>query len=64
MKKIYVNYDDELYVTQYSFNDRDLKEACMQNNFEMKFGYTKVKQVNNKLILYNDENIKEQYYLL
>ena len=63
MKKIYVNYDDELYVTQYSFNDTDLKEAFMQNNFEIKFGYTKVKQVNNKLILYNDTSVKEQYYV-
>lgn len=63
MKKIYVNYDDELYVTQYSFNDIDLKEAFMQNNFEIKFGYTRVKQVNNKLILYNDTSVKEQYYV-
>ena len=63
MKKIYINYDDELYVTQYSFNDIDLKEAFMQNNFEIKFGYTRVKQVNNKLILYNDTSVKEQYYV-
>lgn len=63
MKKIYVNYDDELYITQYSFNDIDLKEAFMQNNFEIKFGYTRVKQVNNKLILYNDKSVKEQYYV-
>ena len=50
MKKIYINYDNDFYVNQYSTNDTELKEAFMHNNFKIKFGYTKVKQVNNRLI--------------
>ena len=63
MKKIYVNYDNENYVTQYSPNDTDLKEALMEDNFEIKFGYTKVKEEDGKLILYNDIQCKSQYYV-
>ena len=63
MKKIYVNYDNENYVTQYSSNDTDLKEAFMEDDFEIKFGYTKVKEEDGKLILYNSTNVKEQYYV-
>lgn len=63
MEKIYVNYDNENYVTQYSPNDTDLKEAFMENTFEIKFGYTKVKEEDGKLVLYNDTSIKEQYYM-
>lgn len=63
MKKIYVNYDNENYVTQYSTNDTDLKEAFMEDNFEIKFGYTRVREEEGKLILYNDTRVKEQYYV-
>ena len=63
MKKIYVNYDNENYVTQYSSNDTDLKEAFMEDDFEIKFGYTKVKEEDGKLVLYNSTNVKEQYYV-
>ena len=63
MEKIYVNYDNENYVTQYSTNDTDLKEAFIEDNFEIKFGYTKVKEEDGKLILYNDTRVKEQYYV-
>lgn len=63
MEKIYVNYDNENYVTQYSTNDTDLKEALMEDNFEIKFGYTRVREEEGKLILYNDTIVKEQYYV-
>lgn len=63
MKKIYVNYDNENYVTQYSTNDTDLKEAFMEDDFEIKFGYTKVKNEDDKLVLYNDIQCKSQYYV-
>lgn len=63
MKKIYVNYDNENYVTQYSSNDTDLNEALMEDDFEIKFGYTRVKEEDGKLILYNDTSVKEQYYV-
>lgn len=63
MEKIYVNYDNENYVTQYSPNDTDFKEAFMEDNFEIKFGYTKVKNEEDKLILYNDIQCKPEYYV-
>ena len=63
MKKIYVNYDSDFYVNQYSNNDIELKEAFMEDDFEIKFGYTKVKEEDGKLILYNSTNVKEQYYV-
>ena len=63
MKKIYVNYDNDFYVNQYSNNDTELKEAFMEDNFEIKFGYTKVKEEDGKLILYNDIQCKSQYYV-
>ena len=63
MKKIYVNYDNDFYVNQYSYNDTELKEAFMEDNFEIKFGYTKVKEEDCKLILYNDIQCKSQYYV-
>ena len=62
MKKVYVNYDSDFYVNQYSYNDKELKEALMEDDFEIKFGYTKVKNEEGKLILYNSTNVKEQYY--
>ena len=63
MKKIYVNYDNENYVTQYSSNDTDLKEAFMEDDFAIKFGYTRIKNEDDKLILYNDTQCKSQYYV-
>ena len=63
MKKIYVNYDSDFYVNQYSTNDTELKEAFMEDDFVIKFGYTKVKEEDGKLILYNSTNVKSQYYV-
>lgn len=63
MKKIYVNYDSNFYVNQYSTNDTELKEAFMEDDFEIKFGYTKVKEEDGKLVLYNSTNVKSQYYV-
>ena len=63
MKKVYVNYDNDFYVNQYSTNDTELKEALMEDDFEIKFGYTKVKEEDGKLILYNSTNVKKQYYV-
>ena len=63
MKKIYVNYDSDFYVNQYSNNDTELKEAFMEDNFEIKFGYTKVKEEEDKLILYNEMQCKTEYYV-
>ena len=63
MKTIYVNYDNDFYVNQYSNNDTELKEAFMKDDFEIKFGYTRVKEEDGKLILYNSTNVKEQYYV-
>ena len=63
MEKIYVNYDNENYVTQYSTNDTDLKEAFIEDNFEIKFGYTRVREEDGKLVLYNSTNVKKQYYV-
>ena len=63
MKKIYVNYDSDFYINQYSYNDTELKEALIEDDFDIKFGYTKVKEEDGKLILYNSTNVKEQYYV-
>ena len=63
MKKIYVNYDTDFYVNQYSYNDTELKEAFMEDDFEIKFGYTKVKEEDGKLILYNDMQCNPEYYV-
>ena len=63
MKTIYIKYDTDFYVNQYSTNDTELKEAFMEDNFEIKFGYTKVKEEDGKLILYNDIQCKSQYYV-
>lgn len=63
MQKIYVNYDNDFYVNQYSYNDTDLKEALIEDNFEIKFGYTRVREEDGKLVLYNDTSVKEQYYV-
>ena len=63
MKTIYVNYDNDFYVNQYSYNDTELKEAFMEDDFEIKFGYTKVKNEEDKLILYNEIQCKTEYYV-
>ena len=63
MKTIYVNYDSDFYVNQYSTNDTELKEAFMEDDIEIKFGYTKVKEEDGKLVLYNSTNVKSQYYV-
>ena len=63
MKKIYVNYDSDFYVNQYSNNDTELKEAFIEDNFEIKFGYTRVKNEEDKLILYNEMQCKTEYYV-
>ena len=63
MKTIYIKYDTDFYVNQYSTNDTELKEALMEDNFEIKFGYTKVKEEDGKLILYNSTQVKSQYYV-
>lgn len=63
MKTIYVNYDNDFYVNQYSYNDTELKEAFMEDDFEIKFGYTKVKNEEDKLILYNDIQCNPEYYV-
>ena len=63
MKKVYVNYDNDFYVNQYSYSDTELKEAFIEDDFEIKFGYTKVKEEDSKLILYNSTKVKEQYYI-
>lgn len=63
MKKIYINYDNDFYVNQYSTNDTELKEAFMEDAFEIKFGYTKVKNEEDKLILYNDIQCNPEYYV-
>ena len=63
MKKVYVNYDSDFYVNQYSTNDTKLKEALMEDDFDIKFGYTKVKEEDGKLVLYNSTKVKSQYYV-
>ena len=63
MKKIYVNYDNDFYVNQYSYNDTELKIAFMEDDFEIKFGYTKVKEEDGKLVLYNDIQCNLEYYV-
>lgn len=63
MKTIYIKYDNDFYVNQYSYNDTELKEAFMEDNFEIKFGYTRVKNEEDKLILYNEMQCKTEYYV-
>ena len=63
MKQIYVNYDNDFYVNQYSTNDTELKEVLMEDDFKIKFGYTKVKEEDGKLVLYNSTQVKSQYYV-
>ena len=63
MKKIYVNYDSDFYINQYSNNDTELEAAFMEDDFNIIFGFTRVKEEDGKLILYNDIQVKSQYYV-
>ena len=61
MIKVYVNFDEENFITAFSENDAMLTEAYMEDDFEFSFGYTKVKEENGTYYLYNVDNPKEQY---
>ena len=61
MKKVYINFDEENFITAFSENDTMLTEAYMEDNFEFSFGYTKVKEDNGIYYLYNTDISKEQY---
>ena len=51
MKKVYVNFDEENFITEFSENDTMLTEAYMEDDFEFSFGYTKVKEEKGITIL-------------
>ena len=61
MKKVYVNFDEENFITAFSENDTMLTESYMEDNFEFSFGRTKVKEENGTYYLYNVDIPKEQY---
>ena len=61
MKKIYVDFDEENFITAFSENDTMLTESYMEDDFEFSFGYTKVKEENGVYYLYNVDIPKEQY---
>ena len=61
MKKVYINFDEENFITAFSENDTMLTEAYMEDNFEFSFGYTKVKEDNGTYYLYNVDTPKEKY---
>ena len=61
MKKVYINFDEENFITSFSENDTVLTEAYMEDDFEFSFGYTKVKEENGTYYLYNVDTPKEQY---
>ena len=61
MKKVYVNFDEENFITEFSENDTILTEAYMEDDFEFSFGYTKVKEEKGTYYLYNVDIPKEQY---
>ena len=63
MKIIYIKYDTDFYVNQYSNNDTELEAAFMEDDFNIIFGFTRVKEKDGKLILYNDIQVKSQYYV-
>ena len=63
MKTIYIKYDTDFYVNQYSNNDTELETAFMEDDFNIIFGFTRVKEEDGKLILYNDIQVKSQYYV-
>ena len=61
MKKVYINFDEENFITAFSENDTMLTEAYMEDDFEFSFGYTKVKEENGVYYLYNVDTPKGQY---
>ena len=61
MKKVYVNFDEENFITAFSENDTMLTESYMEDDFEFSFEYTKVKEENGVYYLYNVDTPKEQY---
>ena len=61
MKKVYVNFDEENFITAFSENDTMLTESYMEDGFEFSFGYTKVKEESGIYYLYNTDIPKEQY---
>ena len=61
MKKVYINFDEENFITAFSENDTMLTEAYMEDDFEFSFGYTKVKEESGTYYLYNVDTPKEQY---
>lgn len=61
MKKVYVNFDEENFITAFSENDTMLTESYMEDDFNFSFGYTKVKEENGVYYLYNIDAPKEQY---
>ena len=61
MKKVYVNFDEENFITSFSENDIMLTESYMEDDFEFSFGYTKVKEENGTYYLYNVDTPKKQY---
>ena len=61
MKKVYVDFDEENFITAFSENDTMLTESYMEDNFEFSFGYTKVKEENGTYYLYNVDTPKKQY---
>ena len=61
MKKVYVNFDEENFITAFSENDTMLTESYMEDGFEFSFGYTKVKEESGTYYLYNVDTPKEQY---
>lgn len=61
MKEIYIGYDSNFYVNQYSEFNQDLILAYMDDDFQIEFGYTKVKIEEDKYILYNQEDVNKLY---
>ena len=61
MKKVYLNFDEENFITAFSENDTMLTESYMEDDFEFSFGCTKVKEENGVYYLYNVDTPKEQY---
>lgn len=61
MKKVYIRFDEENFITAFSENDTMLTEAYMEDDFEFSFGYTKVKEENGLYYLYNVDTPKELY---
>lgn len=61
MQKVYISFDTENFVNAFSYNDTDLTEAYMEDDFEFTFGYTKVKEEDGLYYLYNVDTPRELY---